>query len=280
MRSLCDDAGVDADDAAELRSLRARAYGPGPGIHDDPAALRRLAELEERNRPTPAVGSREDAERPGSGAGEADARGSGAGDADVPGEGSDGADGDRAESGEDLADVGAPPRAGRRLRVWVPAVWVASLLVVAALVGAWTLTTTLTVFTPIQREGVGRQVAVLSVDPDFRSPPIFGQDEVAQIGFHDFYGLTAIATNATWMGGPADPEGRCLFVMRTDAIDDDAQSFSGPIFNDCTAGSFPAVIEVGVNGQLPAAIRERFPDGSGLQFVLDGDRVGVFTDAD
>lgn len=41
----------------ELRVLRARAYGPAADIADDPAALRRLAELEALAR-DPAVAER------------------------------------------------------------------------------------------------------------------------------------------------------------------------------------------------------------------------------
>lgn len=38
---------MDDDLRRELSTLRARAYGPDPDIHDDPAALTRLRELEE-----------------------------------------------------------------------------------------------------------------------------------------------------------------------------------------------------------------------------------------
>src|ERR687897_460773 len=47
---MCHDAGVDERAEAELQRLRARAYGPGADIHDDPLALRRLNELEEVHR--------------------------------------------------------------------------------------------------------------------------------------------------------------------------------------------------------------------------------------
>ena len=274
---------MDADATAELRSLRARAYGPDADIDDDPEALRRLGELEELRRRAEAAHTAPEVGRTTGGVEDVAAETRQevpAGPESTEPEDETGAAADGAPTVGDDGPSPATLPIIRRPRVWIPAVWVASLVVVAVLVGAWTLITTLTVFTPISRDGAGRQVAVLHVDPDFESPPIFGQGEVGQIGFHDFHGLTAIATNGSWMGGPADGDARCLFLLRTDAIDADADSFNGPIFNDCTAGSFPATIEVGVSGQLPAEIRERFPAGSALQFVLDGDRVGVFTDAD
>ncbi|WP_133545997.1 hypothetical protein [Microbacterium sp. BK668] len=269
---------MDADATAELRRLRARAYGPGADIHDDPAAMRRLEELEERNRP-----GEDDAVRPARPSDPVQARPAAAIGTEDPADPEDPAGPEDRADPEDPTDPGdasdEPAEAPRRFRFWVPSLWAASLLVVAVLAGVWTLTTTVAVLTPIERTGEGRQIAVLHVDPGFQPPPIFGQGEVGQVGYEDFHGLTAISTTGSWMGGPGAPEGRCLFVMRTDAIDVDSQSFNGPIFNDCTAGTFPATIEIGVGRDLPAEIRDRFPEGSALQFVLDGDRVGVFTDA-
>ena len=42
---------MDAASRAELDALRRRAFGPNPDIHDDPAALARLIELEEPAQP-------------------------------------------------------------------------------------------------------------------------------------------------------------------------------------------------------------------------------------
>ena len=41
---------TDVDVDAELAALRARAYGADADIHDDPVALARLRDLEERRR--------------------------------------------------------------------------------------------------------------------------------------------------------------------------------------------------------------------------------------
>ena len=120
---------------------------------------------------------------------------------------------------------------------------------------------------------------MLTVDPDFVMPAIFGTTSPEHIGFQEFYGLTVVATPGSWMGG-YDPDGRCLLLLRTADIDDDQQVVNGPIFNDCSAGTFPATVEIVVNRDVPQELRDRFSDGTALQFVLDGDRVGVFSDAD
>jgi hypothetical protein len=44
---------LSVEDAAELAALRRRAFAPGADIHDDPAALARLAELESAALPAP-----------------------------------------------------------------------------------------------------------------------------------------------------------------------------------------------------------------------------------
>ncbi|QIG38493.1 hypothetical protein G5T42_02520 [Microbacterium sp. 4R-513] len=256
---------MDADAAAELRSLRARAYGPDADIHDDPRALRRLEELERLARP-PGGEDPEDVSpaEPERSAASAVIQ---APTVDQP----------TLEQSEDIARPD-PPRS-RRLRWWVPSLWFASLVVVAVLAGVWTLTTTLTIFTPIQRDADGHQVAVLEVDPDFVMPQIFGTTSPGYVGFHEFYGLTVVATPGSWVGG-YDNDGKCLLLVRTTDIDDDHQVVNGPIFNGCSAGSFPATVELVVSRELPDEVRERFPEGSALQFVLDGDRVGVFSDTE
>lgn len=59
---------MDAATRAELDALRVRAYGPAADIADDPAALRRLAELEERARPAAPTVTRPYTAEPGTAA--------------------------------------------------------------------------------------------------------------------------------------------------------------------------------------------------------------------
>ena len=90
-----------------------------------------------------------------------------------------------------------------------------------------------------------------------------------------FEGLTVART--PWsMFGQGDDD--CLFVVADQRIGDDG-SIRGPIYTGCRAGSFPATAEFLVGIDSPQQLRDRFGDGTALQFVLDGDVVGVFVGA-
>ena len=58
--------------------------------------------------------------------------------------------------------------------------------------------------------------------------------------------------------------------------DGESVSYSGRSANGCGAGPFPASAQFIVGGQSPDELRARYPDGTALSFVLDGDVVGVF----
>jgi hypothetical protein len=51
------------------------------------------------------------------------------------------------------------------------------------------------------------------------------------------------------------------------------------MYGACSIGAFPATAEIPIDGDTPDALIERYPAGTALQFVLDGDRVGVFLDS-
>ena len=57
------------------------------------------------------------------------------------------------------------------------------------------------------------------------------------------------------------------------------RSMSGPMHSGCRVGDFPATVQVAVESGMPEELRDRFPPGSALQFVLDGDRIAVFSDS-
>ncbi len=54
---------------------------------------------------------------------------------------------------------------------------------------------------------------------------------------------------------------------------------TGPVYSGCRVGSFPATIAVGVDSTSPLELRAQFP-GASLQFIKDGDRIGVFLGSD
>lgn len=247
----------------ELQRLRARAYGPDADIAEDPAAVRRLAELEAQQR---------DAAEPAEPAEPAHARQS------EPQE--------RAESGEESGtgetvqpDREQPDAARRPPRIvrWLPALWAVSLLVVAAVAATMTFTSTAAVLRPVP-DAEARQVAVIELGSDFLAPRFLGMEQRADSrGNRDWYGLTVLVVRDTWYGDTVD---ECLVIMRQDDVDPNSDSLSGPLYTGCSAGGFSAVLQVRVNDAMPEELLEQFPVGTGLRFVLDGSRVGVFVAAE
>ncbi|MFH8251200.1 hypothetical protein ACH3VR_12590 [Microbacterium sp. B2969] len=242
---------MNEDALAELRRLRARAYGPAPDIHGDPAALRRLEELEARNRQVASVPADE------------------APVSDAPPS--------EPEPGPALEEHAEPAEPSRGFRRWMPWLWLASLVTVGVLAAAWTFATAIVWFAPLQRDAAIAQVAVLTVDEAFDAPAVFGSPVADRVGFQDFDGLTAMTAEGGVMGAGADDT--CLVVVPTASIDTEADIYNGPIFVGCSAGAFPATVELLVTHDQPEGIRDRFPAGTALQFVLDGERVVVFSDA-
>lgn len=256
----------------ELRMLRSRAYGPAADIHSDPQALARLAELEDAHRAVASAPKRS-AEAfpppppppPPLPAGPDPALAAGP---------------DPALAAPEPAPAEAEPadaRGRRRRPAWAPR-WTATLWpvsVIAAL--AFGAATTSAAMPLVSREGDTAQVDTLSVDPDFEWPEaFFGTTDDGTAGYQEFFGLTAMTTT----GGQWGPDGTdaCILLMATDGLESDGTSFSGQIYNGCGAGAFPATVVLTVDGTMPEALQSRFPVGTPLQFVFDGERVGVFTD--
>ncbi|MDL9979691.1 hypothetical protein [Microbacterium candidum] len=259
---------VGEDETAELRALRERAYGPDADIHDDPEALARLEELEAAAAPGWAErGTSMIAEPPQ----EVDAA--------TPQPEDEQPRDDLAEILEGLSSEPAstaPPGIGVRLWRWMPVLWVASVLVAVGVAVAATAGWAWAMFAPIARapEGV-RQFAVLTEQarPAPQKTNFFG--ELAIRSFGDFHGLTVFSPDiSSWQPGTGD----CVFVMGTTDFESNSDSIEGPMFNGCAAGDFPAVAQIVVTKDLPGTIRELFAEGTGIQFVLDGSRVGVFVD--
>ncbi|WP_194409944.1 hypothetical protein [Microbacterium cremeum] len=264
MSAIADDPG------AELRELRERAYGPDADIQDDPVAMQRLRELEERERlddeaaapqlVAPAGTAPEDESSAGDAPGAADASplapAADAGEA-AAAEAPAAPDGDAASPAEGTTRPETPPWWRRRM----PVLWAAS-LVAAALLGAAASVSMQAVWSG--------QVAVLAEDPDgswpegFFSPPPEGGAT-----FQDFHGLTPVRVPQQM--GPEGTVSNCLYVLRAPS--------NGMMGAGCSAGTFPATAAILVTEQAPAGLRERFEPGTALQFVLDGSQVRVYAAA-
>lgn len=240
----------------ELNRLRARAYGPDADIADDPAAVRRLAELEARQREAAESAERAESEQPGP---EEKTGSDGEGDA-----------GENPQHDREERDAARPPS---RIVRWLPALWAVSLLVVAAVAATMTFISTAAVLTPVP-DAQARQVAVIELGSDYLAPRFLGMEQRGDSrGERDWYGLTILVVRGTWYG---DTEDECLVVMRQADVDPNAESLSGPLYTGCSAGHLPALLQLRVNDAMPQELLEKFPVGTGLRFVLDGSRVGVF----
>lgn len=259
---------MDAEARGELDRLRVRAYGPDADLADDPAAWARLRELEDierrRHGEAAAVLVAEGEEVRSL---DADA------DADADADGTDARDGTRvAERGSRRPDV----RRGRTL--WL---WAGSLAAVAALASAASIAAVTVV--PVVRSAGVAQVDSLVPDPSVGTDSLstLGLEPSQLTGYADFHGLTPFAgsTQVDSSGTRSD----CLVLVDTSelaATEEDESFRSGFRYGGCGAGVFPATVEFVVTPELPEAFRQRFPVGSSVQFVRDGDRVGVFSDAE
>ncbi|WP_243076229.1 hypothetical protein [Microbacterium sp. SS28] len=260
---------------AELRELQARAYGPAGDIHDDPAALRRLEELQARIAADDARVARGGIEGPDAPPQVAQWSEP---DEEADGETTDDAPGAAAEVvAEAAADEASVPRS--RWRGWVPWLWVASVLVAGGVAASWNLAGTALSLLPIGGGGPGAErVEVILVDPDFQHWDAIADDSIEQTGFSDFYGMTPIASTGGWWG--ADIDETCLALARTADVESGSENINGPFYTGCSAGPFSATLQFIVTPDFPDEFLERFPEGEAMKFVLDGDRVGVFIAAD
>lgn len=243
----------------ELRTLRERAYGPAADIHDDPAALARLHELE-----TQAAGRRRAPEPPaGDGA---ETRVPEGVDAGTP------APERAALAGDAPAPAPAPPREATaaaadrttlsRDRPWwrrrTRVLWAGS-LVAAMLVGAG-----LTLGVQALQSG---RVASLLEDPDAEWPEQFGGPRPPDSRlFESFHGLAAV-TGPDFFGSTGGSQ-TCLYILDTGS-----GGFAG---GGCGAGPYAATVTVQVAFASPRELRERFPDGTALRFVLEEPYVHVY----
>ncbi len=243
-------------DDAELRALRARAYGASADIDDDPDAVRRLADLERQARRAiddapSVVEDRTPHDSPG---GKEDETPSASPQpvADQP----------------DAPIVAASP--GRLARRRLIVAWVLSIVVTATLAVAATI-----LVTGANAAGGSHRVALLEVDPAFVPPSNFLGGDTR--GFVPFEGLTAISTTA---GLGAEDEEPCLVVMTTDDYNASADTgtLEGSVYTGCRAQQFPASAQFVIDAASPEPLRERFGTGRGIRFVLEDGRVGVYVD--
>ena len=266
----------------ELRALRRRAYGRDADIDGDPVALRRLRELEEEaHRRTPE--GPEPGERTTSPADE-DALDT------TPAAGirspvgplttrdavlsvsapDDGPDPGLLDPATERADGVAEPAdgvAGDSAKPSIPAWWRrrSTLLWSVAVVGALVVGAVAALWAGQQQ---GRVAVLQQADVEDWPRNVVGEPPEGSRLFEDFLGLTVVIMPQSFGGGD---ETECLYVLESGG-----QGFMSTI--GCSAGGFPATAALAVTERAPEELRERFADGTALQFVLTGSQVHVFAD--
>jgi hypothetical protein len=280
----------------ELRMLRARAYGPSPDIEGDPTALHRLHALEAEERAAQA------AEVVPAGPHETPAAAPGTPPAQPPLPPLTAMAASRLAAARLTAPVvvaagappasaapvvvaaGAPPTSAAPARMpprrWflsrgLGMLWVASLVAVAAIATGTTFAAGW--IAPIAVHVESRQIATLTPEPGFIWPDqLFGSAQSGALGF-SFRGVTIMRAPRGMVSFGVDAP--CLIAVATAHLQDEGAGIDGPIYSGCGAGSFPATLQFLIDPSSPAELRSTLPVGSAVQFVLDGDRLGVFSDA-
>ncbi|KKX98607.1 hypothetical protein [Microbacterium sp. Ag1] len=276
----------------ELRALRARAYGPTADIEDDPAALRRLQQLEARRQPRPRA---EDVVPPAPAMETIDSEPMRAVEPVIrtrrsrrqPEDAEDDALGVFDTSADD-ADA-APPTAepAERLAAWFSVrttriLWVVAIVAAAAMSAA--VTFALVKVTPVASSAGAPQIATLDATSDVVIPAGWMGVGPSSAVF-DFYGLVIVESSGGYYNGSVGSD--CLTVARADQVPDkddfdssNGWTYDGPMYTGCAVGAFPATVEVPFDTNMPKELTERFPDGTALQFVYEADHVGVFLDSE
>lgn len=263
---------MDDASAAELSRLRARAYGPDADLADDTAARSRLEELEaqlraerEAQRPSVAAVSRA-SEPPADNVGARSV--TPGGDTSAPDVG--------AEDEEDAA-TSRVWELVRMLTSRLPPV--ATAMVAVSIAAAVALTASivwgLASLPVISQTTASQQVAALEINDDVAVPEGFFGTTSEQAIAYEYYGLLIVHSSA---GGTFFGDDDCLLAVDTDNVTADGQGVNGPLYYGCRTGAFPATFEVALDSSAPAELRAQFPEGGALQFVLQGDRIGVFWD--
>lgn len=276
---------MDAETADELQTLRSRAYGPSADIDTDSASLRRLRELEGLVRaPAPSslgTPAEEDSSQSAGDQWPADAPGVVARASDD--DSTAAPDSHYVHTADSVASV-PDPSAGhhaeprRRLSWRVRLVWAASIVATAGIATA--LTWGLLAVSPVSASSGSPQIATLRPAPLVEVPSgWFGAGPSSRAW--EFYGLTLFETaNGMFAGAGA---GDCIAVVTTEAVpaehdlDQNSWSISGLAYTACRVGAFPATVEIAVDSNAPEELRAAYPD-SALQFVKQGDQIGVFLD--
>ncbi|MBD3943067.1 hypothetical protein IF188_15330 [Microbacterium sp. NEAU-LLC] len=264
----------------ELRLLRARAYGPGADIHDDPEAMARLQQLEARERqPSQPVAEQPEPSAP---ADDEEVDAAAPTDAQAPAHPLDAylaaTDPTHAHEAVDVHETGdadtarqdgippaaAPGEPGPRATPWyrrTPVLWALSLVAAVLLGVGLTLS--------VQSLTSGK-VATLAVDEKGTWPANMGDKPAGGVLFDEFYGMSVVSFS---QGFALEPTAICLYIV---ASSPDASMIGSA---SCGSGPFPATAALAVTANSPKELRDEYGLGTSLKFVLEGEQVQVFAKA-
>lgn len=236
---------TDAD--AELRALQSRAYGRDADITRDPEAMRRLADLEAPQPVEPPVAVAPPSATPVTAA--------------------------KASSTAAESVESGPVRRTGPFNPHPRTAWIAlacAAVAVAVAVSASVATAVTAAARPVE-PGL---VDTIAVDPGADWWDALGERTDGSVLFEDWYGLTFVR-NEGW--SEIDDQ-RCLLGVPTETVRSASNGFTA-IGMECSAGAFPASLQIIVDAGQPAAVRDRFPEGTALKFTLRGDTVEVRADS-
>lgn len=193
-----------------------------------------------------------------------------------------------ADAAVDATDPLAPKQEpAEKLAAWFTVrttriLWVVA--IVAAAVMSAAVTFALVKVTPVASSSGAPQITTLDATSTLKVPAGWMGAGPSSAVF-DFYGLALVETTGGYGGGGIGSE--CFTVARSDQIpraeefdSSNGWSYDGPVYTGCAVGTFPATVEVPFDSNVPKELSERFPSATALQFVYDGERVGVFLDSE
>lgn len=282
--------------------LRARAYGPMADIENDPAALQRLQQLEALRQgrgsgadtpehvlqagpamvQAPEVDAPDTAATvPDDGAG-APAAGAAAAAHTVQESLFAGLDLPESTATDDETGRTAAPTTSRLSARTSRILWVGAIVAAAAVSAA--VTYGLVKISPVAVSSGAPQIATLEASPTLELPTGWMGVGPSSAAF-EFSGLLLVQSSGGYINGSTGTD--CLTVVRADQVPKKGEfdatsgwSSDGPIYAGCGVGVFSATVEVPIDSNAPKELSERYPSGKALQFVFDGDRVGVFLDSE
>jgi len=116
----------------------------------------------------------------------------------------------------------------------------------------------------LTRVGDVHQVGSLREVDDFAWPESLGTETADARGYTEFEGLTVITSEQQWAGIGTDT---CMLVVKSADVTLAAPS-GGSLYWGCGTSAFPPTVQFEVTAGMPAELKDEFPVGTEIRFVL------------